>query len=211
MTIGVEYQYSRDDGLGNLGVDVSSSDDPDANGYFTSAVSAIGRSSRNFVLIPIKFHPAGPVLRSRPSPPTVSGSISVMMPARSHISSRPPRSSRGRTRPPPPPPRLRRKTTCKWNSSKTNAFGGYVTVKYFLAAPSGKLRLRIFSSAYPASADWFESEDGQRQVRRRLSTRQDRRLQRGHRSPTFSKPTPSRSSSLMTKATPSPIKPRRSK
>ena len=44
-------------------------------------------------------------------------------------------------------------------SNRTIAFSGSVTVRYNLAVDSGRIHLRIFDSAKPASGDWFESED----------------------------------------------------
>ena len=42
---------------------------------------------------------------------------------------------------------------------QNDPFSGYVTVKYSLQAPSGRLRARLMDSANPKSAQWFESED----------------------------------------------------
>jgi hypothetical protein len=160
MTIGVEYQYAKEDGLGSLGLDVSSSDDPEAGSYFSSSVSEIGRSSRDFVLIPIKFRPAGDALK-RPTLPTDrlwvyltdgSGQKSYIFQGTMVLIWKNPAvaSVAG--------PAIAQNNV-QAEFKQNNAFGGYVTVKYFLAGSVGKLRLRIFDSANPRSADWFESED----------------------------------------------------
>jgi hypothetical protein len=42
---------------------------------------------------------------------------------------------------------------------QTDTFSGQVIARYNLAANAGVLRLRIYDSAKPQSADWFKSED----------------------------------------------------
>ena len=57
MTIGVEFAYAADDGMSQMGVDFASTDEPAASSYFASPTLEIGKSSKNFVLFPVKFSP----------------------------------------------------------------------------------------------------------------------------------------------------------
>ena len=51
MTIGIEYNYVKADGLTTMGVDVTSSDNPEADNCFTSTVTEVGKGGRPTVLI----------------------------------------------------------------------------------------------------------------------------------------------------------------
>ena len=42
---------------------------------------------------------------------------------------------------------------------QNNLFSGYVMIKYNLSADGGKIHVRVFDSANPESANWFNSPD----------------------------------------------------
>ena len=158
--IGVEYSYAKEDGLGSLGVDVSSSENPNAGANFACPVSQIGNSSRNFVLVPVKFHPIGDAAeRSTLSTDKLwvyltdgSGLKSYIFQGTMVLTWKNPAVAAADAA-------ALSQNNVQMEFKQNNAFAGYVTVKYFLGATAGKLRLRVYDSATPDSIKCFESED----------------------------------------------------
>ncbi|MBI4658427.1 MAG: hypothetical protein HY735_06210 [Verrucomicrobia bacterium] len=160
MTIGVEYDYR--DTLGPkpmLGVDVTKLDDPSATKYFSSNPAEIGKSRRNFVLFPIKFQPSAS-LASLAMYPTdhllvyLSEATTAkrfnLHPATMLLNWRAPGAAVSAMAKSESANRLELD-----DFKQTDRQTGYVTVKYNLVSGPGKLRVRLFDSANPASAEWF--------------------------------------------------------
>ncbi len=159
MTIGVEYAYSSQDGPAKLGVDLASTDEPEATAYFSSPPLEPGKGSRNFALFPIKFRP--PPSGVGASFPTdkiwvyliKGGEKSYVFTATMLLVWRPPDGAASRSIAVP-------QSTVQMESFKQNdPFSGYVAVKYNLIAGNGKLHLRVYDSSKPHSAEWFQSDD----------------------------------------------------
>lgn len=160
MTIGVEYDYR--DSLGPkpmLGVDVTKQSEPAASRYFLSAPAEIGKSRRNFVLFPVKFQPPSTVVAPNAYQTdnllvylieATSAKRFNLYPATMLLTWRLPGSALSANAISEPKNKLEL-DEFRQNDLHT----GYVTVKYHLVNGPGKLRVRVFQAANPASADWF--------------------------------------------------------
>jgi hypothetical protein len=169
MTIAVEYQYSKEDSMPKMGVDVASTEEPAASACFTSPVVDLGRGSRNFVMFPVKLEAAAARSFQRATLPTdkvwiyladASGAKSYIYQSTMILSWHIPGGG-GTAAPAAEPAGAHIQNTVEIDSFKQNdLFSGYVTVRYNLAtAPSAKLRLKVYDSAKPATADWFATDD----------------------------------------------------
>ena len=139
-----------------------------ASTYFSSPTAEIGRTSRPFVLFPVKFNPASGSAPKGGSYGTDKIWVYLTGPSgeKQYISSatmllmwHPPG---GATEGAAPVAAVRAgsQSTAQIESVKqNNAFGGSVTVRYNLGVDSGRIHLRLYDSAKPESADWFDSED----------------------------------------------------
>jgi hypothetical protein len=162
MTIAVEYQYAREDGPARMGVDLASTDDPGVSDYFSCPAMEIGKGSRNFVMFPVKLNVAAAQGVKRPTLPTdkvwvyladASGNKSYIFQGTMLLVWHVPGPAAA-------PAQTGDGNTLEIESVKQNGlFSGYVTVNYNMRAPKGRLRLRIFDSANPATASWFVSDD----------------------------------------------------
>jgi hypothetical protein len=165
MTIGVEYKYAKEDGQAEMGVDIASTEEPRAAAYFSSAPARIGRGSRNFLMFPVKVNAAAAAqdLR-RATLPTDKVRIYLAAPggAKSYVFEATMllvwQLPGGATASAPEPAG---QNIIDIDTFKQNdLFNGCVTVRYDMAARGGgKLRLRVYDSAQPATADWFASDD----------------------------------------------------
>jgi hypothetical protein len=149
-----------------MGVDVESTAEPGVSDYFSCPAMDIGKSSRNFVMFPVKLNVAAAQGVKRPTLPTdkvwiyladASGLKSYIFQGTMmlvwHI---PGGGQEGATA----LAQSGEGNTLEIESFKQNdLFSGYVTVKYNLRAAEGRLRLRVLDSANPATASWFASED----------------------------------------------------
>ncbi len=166
MTIGVEFDYK--DRLGPkamLGVDVLQSSDPNTAQYFESTPAELGRSRRNFALFPVKFQPP-------PNSPTAQrGSLATdrilvylteaeraakenLYPATMLLTWRVPGSTA------PVPPVAADGSTLALDTFRQNDLHtGFAKVNYNLSAPAATLRARVFDSANPTSAEFFEAQE----------------------------------------------------
>jgi hypothetical protein len=127
----------------------------------------IGKTSRPFVLFPVKFNPASGAVPKGGSFGTDKIWVYLAGPAgeKQYISSatmllmwHPPGGAPAAATvaaSPAASPSAAQIESVKQN----NPFSGSVTVRYNLGADSGLIHLRIYDSAKPESADWFESED----------------------------------------------------
>lgn len=160
MTIGVEYDYK--DSLGTkpmLGVDVTKMNEPGATRYFQSAPAEIGKSRRNFVLFPIKFQPPATFVSLGGYATdnllvylleATSAQRFNLYPATMLLTWRPPGLNLSASAKPEGSDKI------ELDDFKQNdPHAGYVTVKYNLTHGPGKLRVRLYNSENPASADWF--------------------------------------------------------
>ncbi|MBU6399619.1 MAG: hypothetical protein KGS61_04825 [Verrucomicrobia bacterium] len=163
MTIGVEFEYR--DNLGprpELGVDVARSGDPSVRGYFHSSLVPIGRSRRNFALFPVKFQPPAGVgslgsfatdqllvyLTDADVTKRAYLFIATMLLTWRNSGAVTATAATGAG------------SSMELDSFKQNdLYSGFATVHYNLAGGPGKMRLRLYDSANPASADWFACED----------------------------------------------------
>ena len=159
MTISVEFAYSPSDGPGEVGIDLASTDEPEATGYFTCPPHDLAKVSKKPVLFPVKFRP--PPSGVGASYPTDKIWIYLKNGAeKSYIFTA---TMLLVWRPPPgeaaPAPVVAQSTVQMESFKQNDPFSGYVAVKYNLASGDGRLRLRVYDSSKPASADWFQSED----------------------------------------------------
>ena len=184
MTFGVEFEY-RDklpDPL--LGVDVVRQAEPDVSRFFASRPAEIGRSRRNFVLLPVKFQPpAGMVDSSGFSTDKVMVYLQEKKSARRYnifpatmlllwsaggriVSA----ESSG--------------NTVEIDDFKQNdASNGYISIKYNLIDGRGRLRAKVYEAEKPGSAVYFETQVREVQAGRGLQLI-DVRLLADSRSPT---------------------------
>jgi hypothetical protein len=165
MTISVDYDFARDDGSQRMGVDMVSSEDPTVSGYFSCPAVDVGRSSHNSILFPIKLQSAAAdAFRSATLPTDKiwiyfvdgAGIKSYIFQSTMILLWHVPGGARYASAEPSAPQSAVEIEEFKQN----NLFAGYVIVKYNLAdSGGGKLRLRVYDSANPASADWFANHD----------------------------------------------------
>ena len=160
MTIAVEYQYSKDDAMPKMGVDLASSEEPGAAAFFSSPPVDIGKGSRSFVMFPVKLNPSAAQKFNRSTLPTDKVWIYLMdaSGAKSYVAQStmilvwhiPGAGADAASS----------QNTVEIESFKQNdLFSGYVSVKYLTAATGAQLRLKVYDSAKPATVAWFESED----------------------------------------------------
>lgn len=174
MTIGVEFEYRDQLGKPVLGVDVMRTGDPDAPQLFNSTPAEIGRSRRNFVLVPVKFQPPSDQLQSYS--PYSTDRLLVYL-AESATSRRfnlfnatmllvwnAPGAA-----PLTPGSASRTGNSLEMDDFKQNdLFSGYVTVRYQLKTGPGQIRMRIYNSANPASERYFNTQEYRVQAGRNL-------------------------------------------
>jgi hypothetical protein len=166
MTIAVEYQYAKEDGLPRMGIDIASTEEPGASAFFTSPVVDLGRGNRNFVMFPVKLDAAAAQSFKRATLPT--DKVWVYLADANGVKSYIYQSTMvlawhlpGASAPAPVAVAPKKMNTVEIDSFKQNdLFSGYVTVRYNLAVGStAKLRLKVYDSAKPATADWFACDD----------------------------------------------------
>ena len=167
MTIGVSYAYASDDGPGAMGVDFASADDPAASSYFTSPIKEIGKTRSPDAFFSVKFNPAPGAVPKSGSFGTDKIWIYLAGPSgeKQYISSATmllmwhppggaaPAAAAAAAAAGP-------QSTAQIGDVKQNsASSGSVTVRYNLGVDSGRIHLRIYDSAKPESAAWFESDE----------------------------------------------------
>jgi len=169
MTIQVEYAYAATDTLGAMGVDVASADDPAASAYFSSPTMQVSKNGRQLIF-PVKYSPASGAVPKSGSFGTDKIWIYLTGPGgeKQYISSatmllmwRPPG---GASAPAAPAsvaahPPAQSTVLIEGDIKRNDSYSGSVTVRYNLGVDSGRIHLRIYDSARPDSAAWFESED----------------------------------------------------
>lgn len=174
MTIGVEFEYRDQLGKPILGVDVVRSGDPESKQFFSSTPAEIGRSRRNFVLVPVKFQPPpdqghnySPFSTDRLLVYLAEGATSrrfnlfnaTMLliwnaPGTTPLATAAPSKSGN---------------SLEMDDFKQNdLFSGYVTVRYQLNNGPGQIRMRLFDSANPSSAKYFNTQEYRVQAGRNL-------------------------------------------
>ena len=160
MTIGVEYEYSKDDDQPKMGVDLARTGEG-VSSYFAAPPVDLGKKSRNFALFPVKFQPPSDQAAKLSSFPTDKVWVYLGEPAsKSYIFNatmllvwHPPGGAGDVAIP-------SNGSSIQLEDFKQNdPFSGYVTVRYNLVGDAGKVRARVYDSANPKSAEWFESDD----------------------------------------------------
>jgi hypothetical protein len=163
MTIAVEYQYSKDDAMPKMGIDLASTEEPLASDCFTCAPSEIGKGSRNFIMFPVQLNVGAAQQFKRATLPTDkawvylsddSGQKSYIFQATMMLiwhlpgaAAAPVAAASGNT------------VEINDNFKQNDYFSGYITVKYNLVPAGGRLRLRILDSSNPAVASYFASDE----------------------------------------------------
>jgi hypothetical protein len=160
MTIGVEYDYSRDDAGAKalMGVDVLRQAEPPTASFFKSPTVEVGKSRRNFVLFPVKFTPPPGVGADAAGFATDKVLVYLTNDASKRVNLfaatmllmwRAPGSAA-------PQVAAAATHTIDFDDFKQNdASDGYVAIRYNLIAGAGKLRVAVYDSANPASRDYF--------------------------------------------------------
>ncbi len=166
MTIAVEYQYASDDGPVRMGVDFASTSEPGISDYFSSPAVDIGKGSRNFVMLPVKLNVAAARDGKRSTVPTdkvwvyvadSSGQKRYIFQGTMMLVWHVPGATQADAQ---SAAQFGGGNTLEIDSLKQNdLFSGYVSVNYNLRTGKGRLRLRIFDSANPATASWFASDE----------------------------------------------------
>lgn len=172
MTIGVEFEYRDKLDKPMLGVNLSRTGEAGVSSLFDVKPADIGRSRRNFVLFPVTFNPPANQLNAYNTFSTdrllvylesVGGQRFKLFTAAMLLIWRAPgatladsaRSSTG--------------NLLELDDLKQNdASSGYVTVRYQLTGGPGKLRMRLFDTANPASAGYVNAEEVKIQPGRNL-------------------------------------------
>ncbi len=161
MTFGVEFEYKDQLSEPMLGVDVLRDSDPQVRQYFVSRPAEIGKSRRNFALLPVKFQPPANLAQAGDF-----GTDKVLV----YLTDK--KSQRYNIY--PATMLLRWRATGNSGSSSqltaTSNFieiedfkqndpsSGYVGVNYNLLAGKAKLRAKVYDAAVPASATYFTSK-----------------------------------------------------
>jgi hypothetical protein len=160
MTFGVEFEYRDQISNPVVGLDVFRQAQPEVSRYFVSGAAEIGKSRRNFALLPVKFQPpaglagtaafstdkvlvylqeAGSGRRFNLFPATM---LLVWRAAGTQLASG---QSSG--------------NSVEIDDFKQNdPSNGYVSVKYNLLSGRGRLRARVYDSRRPESALYFASD-----------------------------------------------------
>jgi hypothetical protein len=161
-TIAVAFKYAKDDGPARVGVELTSTNEPDVSDYFSCPVMNIGKAARNVVMFPVRLNVAAAQSVKRATLSTdkvriflagASGQKSYIyegnmalvwhIPAGAQADA----SSGGGD-------------TVEIESFNQNGlFSGSVTVNYNIRTAAGRLRLRVFDFSNPATASWFASDD----------------------------------------------------
>jgi len=156
LTIGVEFEYKDRLTDPMLGVELLNASDPAARNYFIAPPADIGKSRRNFVLLPVKFQPPA---NNRESG-YMTDQLMVYLLDKST-------SRRYNVLPAPmlltwqapgaaaalPPSSIN--TVEIEEFRQHDASTGTLGVRYNLTQGSGRLRVRLYDSAHPDSAGYF--------------------------------------------------------
>jgi hypothetical protein len=161
MTIGVEYDYNKDDAgpKAAMAVDVLRQGDPSTANFFKSPTVEVGKSRRNFVLFPVKFTPPSGIGTDAAGFSTDKVLVYLtndsskrlnLFAATMLLMWRAPGSAT---------PQVAAAThTIDFDDFRQNdASDGYVAIRYNLLAGAGKLRVAVYDSANPATRDYFST------------------------------------------------------
>jgi hypothetical protein len=168
MTIGVEFEYQDTLDKPLLGVKVARTGDPETADYFESTPLEIGRSKRNFALLPITFNPPASQTAALANYSTdklivyllenTSAQRFELFTASMLLRWRPPGNAPASA--PSAASTAAAQDTLEFDDLKQNdLYSGYVTLRYRLAAGPGKLRLKILEAAKPESAGYFKTTE----------------------------------------------------
>jgi hypothetical protein len=161
MTIGVEYDYNKDDAgaKASMGVDVLRQAEPQTANFFKGPTVEVGKSRRNFVLFPVKFTPPAGVGMDASGFSTDKVLVYLTNDSSKHMNLfaatmllmwRAPGSAASVM------PIAAATHTIDFDDFKQNdASDGYVAIRYNLVAGGGRLRVAVYDSANPATKDYF--------------------------------------------------------
>jgi hypothetical protein len=162
MTIGVEFEYKDALQKPAVGVDVWREGEPDTRHYFAAQATEIGKSRRNFVLVPVKFQPPKPEDEQYDAYPTDE----VLVYLQDATQSRKNLSPTSLKLTWHSPLARKRKVAAAVDSSlqideikQNDLFSGYVTARYNLTGAAGAIRLMIFDSGNLKSIEWFATPE----------------------------------------------------
>ena len=160
MTIGVEYDYNKDDAgaKASMGVDVLRQADPSTANFFKGPTVEVGKSRRNFVLFPVKFQPPSGIGTDASGFSTDKVLVYLtndsskrlnLFAATMLLMWRAPGAAA--------PAQVAAAThTIDFDDFKQNdASDGYVAIRYNLIGGAGRLRVAVYDSANPATRDYF--------------------------------------------------------
>ena len=162
MTIGVEFEYKDSLQQPMLGVDVLRKGEPAARGFFEAQTAEIAKSRRNFVLVPVKFHPPKPEDEAYDAFATdevmvylqdASNGRHNLLPASLLLSWHSPQARKREAS-----PEAGAALQIEW-IKQNDLFSGYVAVKYSMASASSQLRLLLFDSSNLKSIEWFATPE----------------------------------------------------
>ncbi len=160
MTFGVEFEYKDQISDPMLGIDVLRDSEPQVRSYFVSRPMEIGKSRRNFALLPVKFQPPG-ASGSHGDFTTDKVVVYLTDKPNTHRYNIYPATMLLRWRAAGDGKEVRELANAnlveiddfKQNDPST----GYVSVKYNLLNGRGKLRAKIYDQNAPQSAAYFTS------------------------------------------------------
>jgi hypothetical protein len=154
MTIGVEYDYNDDLPKPYIGAEVARTGDREASTYFKSPLLQVNKS--HLALFPVKFSPPDSSFGSYSSDrvliflqDALSQRFNIFA-ASMLLMWRAPGSG--------PAVALQNSSLTLDEFKQSDLFGGYVSVRYSLAANGGKMRVRVFDSKNPQSSEWFSTD-----------------------------------------------------
>lgn len=160
MTIGVEYDYNKEDAGAKalMGVDVLRQADPSSANFFRGTTIEVGKSRRNFVLFPVKFQPPSGIGTDASGFSTDKVLVYLtndsskrlnMFAATMLLMWRAPGSAAAM--------QVAAAThTIDFDDFKQNdASDGYVAIRYNLMGGAGRLRVAVYDSKNPATREYF--------------------------------------------------------
>ena len=160
MTIGVEYDYNKDDAgqKAAMSVDVLRQADTSSANFFKAPTVEVGKSRRNFVLFPVKFQPPTGIGTDASGFSTDKVLVYLtndsskrlnLFAATMLLMWRAPGAAA--------PVQVAAAThTIDFDDFKQkDASDGYVAIRYNLIGGAGRLRVAIYDSANPATRDYF--------------------------------------------------------
>ena len=161
LTLGVEFDYKDSFPRPYLGAEVTRTGEPQASSYFQTSLVEIKKSSQRLALFPIKFQPPDANAFATFSTDKIfiylQDAVSVqrfnLFPMAMLVMWKAPGATAQAGS------AVSAGTIELGDLKQSDLFSGYLTLKYTLTAPNGKIRVRIFDSRNERSASWFAIKD----------------------------------------------------